>query len=263
MVKKWLDDVRRDAICKLRKDKFGRKKLKGAVDRIMELYDIRQAGGLIALEDAAGEAEPDFLKHLILLTANEVSPQLTAEIATNEYWTNEPGGVDAMVDYMCLRGMTGIQKWESKEMLRNVLLSLMPARQRKEYEKLTCKRKKKQERLHKKEIRKRLSAMCPTFKHKEVSEAVQLLAIKMNELPDLCVQRLVREVDCHDLAGCVYAFDQGTRAKVLENLSTRYRDVVQEEAVKWLLSDEETLAASVNKVIDIIGILKERGEFVS
>ena len=42
-----------------------------------------------------------------------------------------------MVDYMCLRGMIGIQKRESKEMLMNVLLSLMPAKQRKEYEKLT------------------------------------------------------------------------------------------------------------------------------
>ena len=58
-----------------------------------------------------------------------------------------------MVDYMCLRGMIGIQKRESKEMLMNVLLSLMPAKQRKEYEKLTCERKEEQERLHKKEIR--------------------------------------------------------------------------------------------------------------
>lgn len=261
-MKRWLEDVRRDAICKLREDKFGRKKLEDAVDGIMELYDIRQAGGLIALEDAAEEAESDFLKHLILLTANEVSPKLTAEIATNEYWTNEPKGVDAMMDYMCLRGMIGIQKRESKEMLMNVLLSLMPAKQRKEYEKLRCERKEEQERLHKKEIRERLSAMCPTFKHKEVSDAVQLLGNKMNELPDICVQRLARDVDCHDLAGCVYAFDQRMRTKVLENLSTRYRDAVVEEAVKWPFFDEENLAVSVNKVIDIIGILKERGKFV-
>ena len=107
-MKRWLEDVRRDAICKLRKVTYEGKKLEDAVDGIMELYDISRAGGLVALEEAAEEAESDFLKHLILLTANEVSPKLTVEIATNEYWTNEPEGVDAMVDYMCLRGMIGI-----------------------------------------------------------------------------------------------------------------------------------------------------------
>ena len=141
-MKRWLDDVRRDAIRKLRQDKSGRKKLEDTVDGIMELYDIRREKGLLALE-----------------------------------------------------------------------------------------------------------------------EAVQLLGIKMNELPDLCVQRLVRDVDCHDLAGCVYAFDQEMRTKVLENPSTRYREAVEEEAVKWWSVDEESLAASVNKVIDTIRIFGERGEF--
>ena len=56
----------------------------------------------------------------------------------------------------------------------------------------------------------------------------------------------MRDVDCHDLAGCVYAFDQGTRKKVLENLSTRYRDEVEEKAVNGPLLDEEKLFASVS-----------------
>ena len=167
-----------------------------------------------------------------------------------------------MVNYLYLRGMAGIQRLESKELLMEVLLSLMPAKQRKEYESLTCKRKEEQERLHKKEIRERLSAMCPTFKHKEVQEVIRLLENKIKELQEQCLQRLVRDVDCRDLAGCVYAFEQGTRARVLENLSTRYRDVVEEEAVEWVFSDEEELAASVNKVMDIMERLRENGELL-
>ena len=262
MVERWLDDVRRDAICKLREDKRGSKKLGDAVDRVMELYDIRREGGLLALEEAAGEAESDFLKHLILLMAKEVSPKGSIEIATNEYWMNEPEGGEAMVNYLHLRGMIGIQRLESKELLMEVLLSLMPAKQRKEYERLTCKRKEEQERLHKKEIRERLSAMCPTFKHKEVQEVIRLLENKIKELQEQCLQRLVRDVDCRDLAGCVYAFEQGTRTRVLENLSTRYRDVVEEEGVKWAFSDEEKLFASVNKVMDIMERLRENGELL-
>lgn len=262
MVERWLDDVRRNAICKLREVKCGSKKLGDAVDTVMELYDIRRAGGLLALEEAAKEAESDFLKHLILLTANEVSPKRIIEIATNEYWINEPEGAEAMVDYLYLRGMIGIQTLESKELLMEVLLSLMPVKQRKEYETLRCKQKEEQERLHKKEIRERLSAMCPTFKQKEVQEAIRLLENKMRELPERCLQRLVRDVDCRDLAGCVYAFGQGTRTRVLENLSTRYRDMVEEEAVKWAFSDEEKLFASVNKVMDIMERLRENGELL-
>ena len=167
-----------------------------------------------------------------------------------------------MVNYLYLRGMAGIQRLESKELLMEVLLSLMPAKQRKEYESLTRKRKEEQERLHKKEIRERLSAMRPTFKHKEVQEVIRLLENKIKELPDQCLQRLVRDVDCRDLAGCVYAFEQGTRTRVLENLSTRYRDVVEEEGVKWAFSDEEKLFASVNKVMDIMERLRENGELL-
>ncbi len=262
MVERWLDDVRRNAICKLREDKCGSKKLGDAVDTVMELYDIRRAGGLLAMEEAAEAAVSDFLKHLILLTAKEVSPKGIIEIATNEYWMNEPEGGEAMVNYLYLRGMIGIQRLESKELLMEVLLSLMPAKQRKEYERLTRERKEEQERLHKKEIRERLSALCPTFKQKEVQEVIRLLENKIKELPDQCLQRLVRDVDCRDLAGCLYAFEQGTRTRVLENLSTRYRDVVEEEGVKWAFSDEEKLFASVNKVMDIMERLRENGELL-
>lgn len=205
------------------------------------------------------------MKHLILLTAKEVSPKGIIEIATNEYWMNEPEGGEAMVNYLYLRGMAGIQRLESKELLMEVLLSLMPAKQRKEYESLTRKRKEEQERLHKKEIRERLSAMRPTFKHKEVQEVqevIRLLENKIKELPDQCLQRLVRDVDCRDLAGCVYAFEQGTRARILENLSTRYRDVVEEEGVKRAFSDEEKLFTSVNQVMDIMERLRENRELL-
>ena len=167
-----------------------------------------------------------------------------------------------MVNYLHLRGMIGIQRLESKELLMEVLLSLMPAKQRKEYERLMGKRKEEQERLHKKEIREKFSALCPTFKQKEVQEVIRLLENKIKELPDQCLQRLVRDVDCRDLAGCVYAFEQGTRTRVLENLSTRYRDVVEEEGVKWAFSDEEKLFASVNKVMDIMERLRENGELL-
>ncbi len=44
-MKRWLEDVRRDAICKLRKVTYEGKKLEDAVDGIMELYDISRAGG--------------------------------------------------------------------------------------------------------------------------------------------------------------------------------------------------------------------------
>ena len=262
MVERWLDDVRRNAICKLREDKCGSKKLGDAVDTVMELYDTRRAGGLLAMEEAAEAAVSDFLKHLILLTAKEVSPKGIIEIATNEYWMNEPEGGEAMVNYLHLRGMIGIQRLESKELLMEVLLSLMPAKQRKEYERLMGKRKEEQERLHKKEIREKFSALCPTFKQKEVQDVIRLLENKIKELPDQCLQRLVRDVDCRDLAGCVYAFEQGTRTRVLENLSTRYRDVVEEEGVKRAFSDEEKLFASVNKVMDIMERLRENGELL-
>ena len=85
-MKKMLDDVRRDAIGRSREAEEGTKLLVEAVSDIMELWNFVREAGLLALEEAVQDVEPDFLKRLILLLVNAPDSETMTEIATNEYW---------------------------------------------------------------------------------------------------------------------------------------------------------------------------------
>lgn len=93
-----------------------------------------QKKGLFALEEAVENVSSDFLKKLIMLVVDGTDPAAVVEIATNEYRLNAPEGMQAMMDYMYLRGMLGIQSGENNKMLEEILLSLMPLERRKEYD---------------------------------------------------------------------------------------------------------------------------------
>ena len=66
-MEKLLDDVRRDAIVRLREVKEGQEVLAEAAEYIIMLSNLAKPGGVLALEDAAEEMEYDFLKRLILM----------------------------------------------------------------------------------------------------------------------------------------------------------------------------------------------------
>ncbi|MEY8336963.1 FliG C-terminal domain-containing protein [Lachnospiraceae bacterium 62-35] len=261
-MEKLLDNMRLDAAARLRGEKKGWEQLEEAAETVMALSGLMRKEGLLALEEAAEGIESDFLKHLILLMVDGVDPKIITEIAANEYWVNMPDGVEAMIDYMYLRGIIGIQMGEDEKILMEILQSLMPREQRKNYQMRMNERKEKQEQLYKKETGEKFSRLCPSFADGDLLKALYELEEKINDFPPLCVQRLVRDVDSYDLAACVYAFDEKARWKILNNLSQRFADVIMEAAVYRPPASEKEVSDSVSKVLSMIRILQERGELV-
>ena len=132
-----LDAVRLDAITKLKNADLGIKeqqnKVINAAKNLMKLADLARKEGLLVLEDIAKTETSDFLRQLILLVVDGTFPEIIAEIGTNIYWTKAPNNADAMVDYMYLRGMLGIQNGDNLRVLESILMSLMPAKLHQEY----------------------------------------------------------------------------------------------------------------------------------
>ncbi len=132
-----LDAVRLDAIMKLKNvDNITKDQPKQVIDaakNIMRLADVARKEGLLALENMVETLRSDYLRQLIILVVDGTFPDMITEIATNLYWTNAPVGVNAMVDYIYLRGMLGIQNGENLAILNKLLMSLMPAELRQEF----------------------------------------------------------------------------------------------------------------------------------
>ena len=79
-----LENVRLDAISKLKSEKVDQSQLADAVSSIMELFNVARNKGLFALEEAVENVSSDFLKKLIMLVVDGTDPAAVVEIATNE-----------------------------------------------------------------------------------------------------------------------------------------------------------------------------------
>lgn len=255
-MKKMLDDVRRDAIGRSREAEEGTELLMEAVSDIMELWNFVREAGVLALEEAVQDVEPDFLKRLILLLVNAPDSETMTEIATNEYWVRGSDGVQAMADYMYIRGVIGIRNGESREILWEVLQSLVPSGKRIRLDEW----KKESEKQYWEEVRETFSRTAPSHDNAKILKAVRDLTEILGKLSDRQIQRLVRDVDSDDLAVCVYGCDDRMRQRIRDNFSERYADVMMEKVVRRRSVSEEEMCESVSRVLSVIRELWERGE---
>ena len=245
-----LDAVRLDAIMKLKNvDNITKDQPKQVIDaakNIMRLADVARKEGLLALENMVETLRSDYLRQLIILVVDGTFPDMITEIATNLYWTNAPVGVNAMVDYIYLRGMLGIQNGENLAILNKLLMSLMPA-----------------ELLHQNEEVQNLFNIHPSFQNDSgIWESIHNLENIISHLPNRCIQRLLRELDHQSLAICIYVLQQEVRKKLLDNLSAGLAHSIVDEVVFCVSISEKDVASSILKVLDTIQFLMETGEIM-
>lgn len=135
-----LDDMRRDAIAKIRnlseqELKNGWQRISEAAIKIMVSNGLTRKEGILILEDTQIKSEKDaFFKELLRLFADGTEPELFVEIASNEYWLDEPAGMDAMIKYMQIKGVILMLSSRSNFELNQFLVSLIPKKLRAIYE---------------------------------------------------------------------------------------------------------------------------------
>ena len=128
----FLDDVRRDAVGKIRglsteELERGWERISETVLEIMVSNELVRREGLLILELTQRKTVGDeIFRHIIGLAADGFAPEHLVEIMTNVYWIEEPSGIDAMVNYMQLRGMLLVCLGISCFELSHFLQSLIP-----------------------------------------------------------------------------------------------------------------------------------------
>ena len=255
-----LENVRLDAISKLKSEKVDQSQLADAVSSIMELFNVARNKGLFALEEAVENVSSDFLKKLIMLVVDGTDPAAVVEIATNEYWMNALEGTQAMMDYIYIRGMLGIQSGENSRTLEEILLSLMPLEEQKEDKSRRNGAKRQFAMMSRTEIEEKFAASSPSFEDRDVLESISSLEKQISLLPDRSIQRLLRDVDDQILAVCAYAFKEETRWKILDQLSRRRVFAIMEEIARGTLIGEKEVLKSIEKVVFVIRELQKDGE---
>ena len=260
-MEKILDDIRRDAITKLKLVETNQQPLLiNAALTIITLSNTARREGLLALEEALKENESDFLTLTALLIIDGTDPELVIEIAANEYWTKEPQGIEAMIAYFYLRGMISIQSGENPQILEKLLLSLIPLAWRQEYQKQLETAKEKSKLPHLNEIYEKFATIYPIFQEESTLETISILEQQIHTLPNPFIQRIIRDIENNDLSICVYALSKDSRKKIFHNLSTRLANIIMEDIVSYRSISEKDVSKSILKVLSVIHTLRETGE---
>ena len=128
-----LNDIRQDAYKKI---KFANEEESGllidAALYIITLAKLARKEGLLYLEYFI-EYLPEHLQTPIQMIVDAWPFEEIAEIATNDYWSRDPQGIQAMISYIYIRGANYIQKGYSPDAIKNELETLFPLNWRQEY----------------------------------------------------------------------------------------------------------------------------------
>lgn len=260
-----LNDIRQDAIQKLRSTSNNDiQPLLDTTCHILSLYHSVRKEGLFCLEEALQHSHSELIKHTFMMVANGYAPEDITEIATNEYWTMNPEGIQAMIAYFYIRSALYIQSGESMEVLREIMYSLIPSDQRRQYQDGI----KEYELQYRKSLSEKFTCTAtPVFQTENARKNIEILKKELSSLPERSIQRLIREIESHSLAKCVYALPAEFRQKIITNLSERYSNIIMETVVDgehWYTPldavYENHLSDAVSDMLSVLNRLREQGD---
>lgn len=253
----------RDAIEKLRSSTEDEQRiLIDTASDVLALSKSVRCVGLLSMEEAVQDWDSEFGKELAHFIVEGADPDRILELASNLYWIEDPQGIQSMIDYLYLRGMLFIQEGEQEYLIAETFRTLIPKKWRREYVlKIEC-IERDAEILHQKEISEKFSkiVISPVFQDTHTIENVRLLEKEIELLSDGNLQRIIRDVDNHSLAACVYAVNMEMREKILNNVPKRLAYVIMEEIANTGDWSEEAVNESILKFEGISDTLREKGE---
>lgn len=269
---KILDDVRRDAIQKCRPTgEEDNKILADAAAQILKLSIYAQWEGLLALEEQVSKrTADDFLRRTIMHVVDGCDPLLIAEMGSNEYWTRDPQGIQAMALYIYLWGAYRIQSGADMMELSIAIHTLLPENPQLDREmaileeKRELLEKEEQERRLKREKKKKLAEEVlqdylygpPVFTGQELFENVHALEEQIEKLPDTVLEKVLYKMG-EEKYHCFYVFNGKIRQRIRkleDNFIQIYRESLgyREYTEAQKLEEEEILGA----VLVMSGIIR-------
>lgn len=247
-MEKILDDVRRDAITKLKMSEKNVDALAEAADTIMICSRKSRKYGLLSLEADAKDTDSEFLRFVMMMAVDACETEYLIEAATNAYWTLQPKGVWAMVDHIYLRGVSLIQEgYDTDRFIAPILQSLIPKDQRSEFnERIRSKRQ------HRKEIAEQYAHIQrPMLQNPELLEKIHAVEKHTQETWEWI--RKISGMEADDLMACLYVLDEEVRRKIMDASSEKYWYFIMEGIARYHQTehDEADMVKSISVMLSL------------
>lgn len=240
-----------------------------SVRKIISLSNTARREGLLALEDAVSnftEAGGEkYIKSMILLIVDGTDPELVEEIGWVRYFSSGIKDYDAVSYLLCLTGALAIQAGENPRLTEVKLLAMIP-------EELTdVYRKKEEEKVHscpKKESD--MSRVEALYKGELAVEPdddsyflMKLADYAFRKIDDRGMQRLLQNVDKHDLALAMKGLSGEARQCFLKNVSQQFAVMIAEDMEFMGAVRVRDVAVATRNIFNTLLKLISYGEIVS
>lgn len=224
-------------------------------DTILDFANCGRREGLLELEEMASHLDMnDEAKSLfasqITMVVDGTEPKIVKECGINDFVARDLNSYEGLCALMYYRGSLMIQCGENLRVIEMVLKSMIPVSIRKELESREIEKNISQ----KEDKQKAIDDLCND--EKDINEkdhsVVNQTAISFVNMSDGGMQRLLREVNCKDIALMLKGLPGKARKRVFDNVSSTLGYAIYED-MKYMgpvrLRDVETICADIMKIL--------------
>ena len=237
-----------------------------AVKNVLVFNQLARKEGLLYLEECCEsidkETEEMYFAELLTLVIDGTDPELVIEYALSRYFGANLTGHEGIIYLIYFKGTLMIQAGDSPVIIEQILEAMLPENVRKLY---MDKKKEEAEIVKKseqKDLQNKIDSICS--KNREADEMEHTLlseaSLIFENRTDQVIQRILREVDCNELAVAMKALSGNACRRIFNNLSKRIAAMIVEDMESMGPVRMKDIHESVIKIMNVVLKLAKAGE---
>ncbi len=254
-------------ITDMSKKEAGNKMLAETIKGIVGLANISRKEGLLALEEAAFRMEDNagiLLKYMVGLIVDGTDPKLVEEMGLFRYFASDITGYEALNHLLILRGSLAIQEGIHPFANEQLLLSMIPC----DAAEIYSQKKKELEEAEEKRQTDPNRDFLEKFYSGEIAVVpgdagyyiVKLTDYVIKVLDDHSLQRVLRDIENHNLISALIGLSGESRRRILNNLSRKLAEMIAEDMEFAGSVRESDFVDSTKRIFGTIILLLDNGE---
>ena len=241
--------------------------LLAALHQICNLANIARKEGLLALEEETEKLEKDtshdYLRFLITLVVDGTEPELVKSIGLTRYFCSLWTDYKALTGLMYLEGALAIQAGENPRVIEEKMKVFLP---NKMYDNYCTEQEKEWEKSEKEAEEHIIERLCQGKKFWNPKDSgyfvIKLTDYTICDLRDRELQRLMREIDNHDLSLAMKGLSGEARRCIFSCMSERLGKMIAEDMEYMGPVRAIDVLEAAQKMMNTLIYLINRGEII-
>jgi hypothetical protein len=237
-----------------------------AVKNVLVFNQLARKEGLLYLEECCEsidkETEEKYFAELLTLVIDGIDQELVIEYALSRYFGANLIGHEGIIYLIYFKGTLMIQAGNSPVIIEQILEAMLPENVRKLYMDKKSEEADNVKKSEQKDLQDKIDSICNNNREADEKEHTLLseASLIFENRSDQIIQRILREVDCNELAIAMKGLSGNARRRIFNNLSPRLAAMIAEDMEYMGPVRMKDVDESVIKIMNVVLKLAKAGE---